>query len=1234
MGREAAQAVRDARLALARDNTDVDAQTLDNATEDVVGGILRDLSDQIGALADGLIARDLATVPRDLLTEAHVLATAAMAAAEDDLRQHLDAAQKTAEWQARQRAAQEEFDRSTPSRELPPGFGAAVLDENGQARRYSDGRIIRSYPLGHQARLLQIGDAPLSDARQVAELIANALPPENASLVGAVRNQVMRFMGALGRHAFVQRVLEGGLEVEVEVEGDEQLKRFAVVVDLILDMDQVQHVRAIETERTPVGQKRHHAVEADHAMIAGSRRQGEAERNLTGTLDITQGFGASGVATAGPSLTGASAVSYNGGYDIVSATKRAPRYEHESAYFDFRGASLRTTVRLTAAIRTGRRLWPEIGRSRTRTLPLTSVRVAFPLEVAPLKEPDDPPGAFRETPRVLPGSKRFGYTQAELAADPGGSRRQAADRIEKVLHYVLSVPEWAGAGLGELRRQVLTILSEDGPVDKAVTGAVEFFLSEPSVLRNYGDMFGPGAISPMIRDSRKNDIGQLVVTARVRTIRASWIGDLGIKEEAQRFTNVWDTKEQSGAAVLTAGGTVGKGAAPTGVTGQVGEGDKFDAGLQLGLGLSAARTTAANTGSGDIRGMVIWGHSVLYLTEVSFAVEVVRSADRFGTVRRADAMVQMGVRVPGIQRARFEELLERAESGTGLEAPLPVDDEPDAEGSTRYPPESMVAGVGIGFSMIVALQGAEAVLPEALEMIKQADEGLPWVRPWTPASLVYLQSQLTPRFTKESLTSHASLVFQPGGVRSEIFRLARSGWEIITVTVEATHGDEPSALGRVNSATLEVMPSGFAGQGGEDTPGASASATLSFDAVHGLGVNHYPKGLGFLLQGTTARSVTATTTVGATGFSLQAMLYVGPARLFTYDDVRYKINVQVRHQANVSIPGLADWWGHEAVAALRQAPAASAAGVQEPAAADAGLTRALPGLVQFISHEDLAREAPVDRAEVREVGRTRVIHRFGEKKGSVAARAGRTAELVGGPASQVTLPSIEQYLASDGHVVIDADAQVMEVLTSHELGQIVHKLLTDVGLDDDTIRDLPWVLTEPAHIAAAVGGVRPGAIKHSFVMQGNPAFFARAIPAFIVEANPAKKEFQDRHAMLTIEGFPTNAREASPYPVKLFQMHVAEGGPVVGSANSTTKLLGFNVGIPGLSQLFGKNSFSWLQDFTYGHGWYSTEGEGRNLTLTAGAHPGDSDLSGVDRGHGVPDPRDRVEQEPDAQGRR
>ena len=135
----------------------------------------------------------------------------------------------------------------------------------------------------------------------------------------------------------------------------------------------------------------------------------------------------------------------------------------------------------------------------------------------------------------------------------------------------------------------------------------------------------------MIRDSKGNNIGQLVIQAEVVTIQPSWISHLGIKEESQRFTNVWDTKEHAGAAVATIGATAGKGGGGTGANRpEVGGANEFKGGFQAGFAVSASREHASNTGSGDIRGMVIWGDSILYLSDFEFTAQVVTPDAKLG----------------------------------------------------------------------------------------------------------------------------------------------------------------------------------------------------------------------------------------------------------------------------------------------------------------------------------------------------------------------------------------------------------------------------------------------------------------------------------------------------------------------------------------------------------------------------------------------------------------------------
>src|SRR5260370_4229670 len=326
---------------------------------------------------------------------------------------------------------------------------------------------------------------------------------------------------------------------------------------------------------------------------------------------------------------------------------------------------------------------------------------------------------------------------------------------------------------------------------------------------------------------------------------------------------------------------------------------------------------------------------------------------------------------------------------------VPVDDQPDKDGSVRHSPESMAAGKGIGCGAITYLQGREDVLPKLLEMIQGASKDLAWTKDWTAADVAYAQAQLTPRFTKEGMTAHANMVFQPGGIRFEFFRPARSGWEVITVTVAATHGRKTSALGRVDRATLEVMPSAFAGQSGDDTAGSAINFNARLNATVGITPRKQPRRVGFLLQGAWARSVSETTTAGATGFSLQAMLYEGLARLFTSDDVEYHLSASIRHEHNIS-PGVAQWAGHKVADVVKTVVKSAAHAMSPPqpataaapadaaadgaAAADsARATRAatLKGAGAFILHDRLARANPVDDAVLDKVGRTRVLARFG-----------------------------------------------------------------------------------------------------------------------------------------------------------------------------------------------------------------------------------------------------------------
>ena len=154
-------------------------------------------------------------------------------------------------------------------------------------------------------------------------------------------------------------------------------------------------------------------------------------------------------------------------------------------------------------------------------------------------------------------------------------------------------------------------------------------MSETLVMRMISDILGgSGAISPMLRDSEGNDRGHLIVTARLRGLQASTKSKLGVKEEAQRFINVEDKKAQGGSGTVTLTGiigtTFGNPEASLGGYSNVG------GGANVAATLSSERSHDATTGSGDIRGMVIWGNSILYLSDLEFTVQVVAPDASFG----------------------------------------------------------------------------------------------------------------------------------------------------------------------------------------------------------------------------------------------------------------------------------------------------------------------------------------------------------------------------------------------------------------------------------------------------------------------------------------------------------------------------------------------------------------------------------------------------------------------------
>ena len=1010
-------------------------------------------------------------------------------------------------------------------RELPPGFGALVLEGRGRPRAGADRRGIRCYPLGHQGRFVRLENTSLSDTDGIGNLLAAALPPGDQRLADAVRRGTIAFIRGHGRHEFTRRLLDGTLTIPAGG-ADGRVLTFALDLG---DLRQARHARGVEREPVPIGTKRHHAVEADQQAEASVRRGAGSDHGLTVTLNALAPFGSllpdAFSLTLGGAVSGSSGASYTNGHDVVTAAKRAPRYEHLSAYFDFPDASLRVVVSGGAAAPLPARV--------TRL----TARAAFPEETAPAKSPGDPPGAFRDPPRALPGSRVLGISQRDLLEMPDRSRRAEAEQaLDAVLGHFLHMPEAAG-DLSDLREQVLATLSGAGEADPKVDETLRGIFGEPWFLKRYGDIVASGALSPLVTDSSGRALGYLKIKAAPRTARAAVLGNLGLKEEVQRFVSGWDQEALSGGAGITLTGqgsrVFGDPSAPLGGNSQI------TGSVALTAPVSSTRSQNINIGSGDIRGAVIWGDSVVYLADFHATVELIPMKGQRRPPFEGSLLVIL--RIPQLERDRFEYLFDRA-TGAGGTAAEPVDDEPDATRSERYPPAVMAAGQGIGFAGALHLPGSEQVLPKVMELIKKAERPLAWASASTPAAEAILESQLAAWLSSQALKAHASALFQPGGIRAVVYRPAEHGTEAISVTVSASHDFVITANGRVAKTTLEVMPSAFAGNQGTDTITAGMGGYGQVAGAGGLGARGRST-IGGRFEVGGQRTYEAGTTAGATGFTLQAMLYgPGPARYFRYGHVSYDITVQAR------------WEGGAAHVASGSHRPFRRLGVESD--------RTLRGSVTFIMHEALTRSRPEPPQLVATVGKVAESH------------DGRPPQRDDGRLSEVQVPSLAPYLGGDEVAFDYVEDQLMEVLGAQHISAKIDDMLRDLGITDSTIGDLPQVISGACGSAL----VRGGAVnKYTLVQSGRP---------------------WDRHVVITVEGTLAALRRDNPDTVTLFQMHVAEGSAIAGSSTSVTQSVGFAVSVP--TQTLGRTDGGGSWSASYGHAWGWGRGETFNLTPTTG----------------------------------
>lgn len=1047
-------------------------------------------------------------------------------------------------------------------RELPVGFGEPALDRRGLPRIGEDGRPVRRYPLGHQGRLDELGQTPLENVQGIGDLLAAGLPAGDRALASLASREIVAFTFRHGRHELTRRLLTGTLTLTDGAPGGR-------VLTFRLEPDLPRAEQARGTERRPgrIATKRHHAVEADQQAELSVRIGTGPDRSASATLDVLNLLGPREAAPSSVRVevtpSAGTSAEYVHGYDVVTAAKRAPRYEHQSAEF-----LVPSVLRVRVA--------DGAGEPRERRTSLTA-RFAFPEEICPVKRPGDPPGAYREPPRTMPGAPVLGLSQQDLdqmRADGGEREAVAAERaLAAVLPRFLHMPESAAdlAGVYRDMRAALAVApASPGAAEDPLSQPLRDLLGEPWFLKQYGDVTTPtGALSPLITGPGGEPLGRLRLTAALRTAQAADLSSLGLKEELQRFVAALDQESSSSDAGLevnvVASHVIGDPSAPPGGNSHVGGGGGPT------VTLSSSRSQTAGTGSGDIRGTVIWGDSVIYRAVFHATGEWIPQS---GEPRSFTEELRVNLRISAFEAARFEYEMRRAAGHADLGAE-PVDDEPDAADPRRYPPAVILANQGTGAAGVLHLPGAENVLPAVMKLIREAEAGLGWTEDWTPAEAATTEFNLSPRLSGQGLKAHGSALFRLGGFPVSGYRQARwGGTERISVRVAAWHGTEEPKSGRLKKATFENMPSAFYGIAGKDTITSELGGQGQLSAAVGRSEETEPRTGGVQLQAGAQLTHQAETTAGFTGFTLQAVLAEGPAWYFRYKTVSYRISVKVRWEGNLP--------SHDRVRAMlvRTGTATvvlGAAAVVRRRPEDGGGPEPDYG-VTFIINAGLARTEPEPAEAVAAVGQ--VLSRVdGERPSRLLVPGPRLLSrmLASAWRGRLTLPELRQPALgfpprAGGFDPVED--QLIEVLGA-PVGQAIEGMLRDLALSEGVIGDLPWVMAEQA--GAQV--VRGGAVSRQRLVQPGA--------------------WLDRHVTVTVVPTPAGSRLAQPGTVTLTQMHVSEGSVIIGGMSSTGFALGGALSLPVLG--FGGREWSGTGLWpTYGRPWARAAGRAFTLTPTTG----------------------------------
>ncbi|MFE7115961.1 protein-glutamine glutaminase family protein, partial [Streptomyces sp. NPDC057654] len=722
------------------------------------------------------------------------------------------------------------------------------------------GDVEGQYPLGVFGTVLAFDGVRFDGAdlpgapqtRSFEDLVAGLLPEQSTGrpdwLEARVRAQVRATIAKLTPRDFARRLVDGGLPITVS-EG-----RGSAAYTVVLSLTGVDRDGAtlLEAPYRPYGQT---SIGLQEAVSDRATGTGESTGN-TRTLSVGDKLGqAAGPAVVSPKVTAGMSATRSYGQSRSTNAYNNPSLglSGELEHFSFPGTTLTVTV-------SGPGLSTD-GRSADGTL-----HAAFPTELAQL--------AANGT--VAPWE----------ATLPGTATDAALERLTRAARRFFSVPQQIG-GLGPIRDQLIGDYRQARPG----TDLHEYLhnrLGELSMLGDLSSVLAGGKPLPPV-DMDGAEVLTMSLRARLRGARR--IGD------ATAVPTVLNSRwlELQGASTSAGGGfSLGVGATFGPGAGLLPDWLSLQAPVSVGLGTSAAVSTAADTGGGHWQSVRHNGKSVPFLLTVQLEAGSRPLGHPIGREHTAD--ISVVVRVPveladAFQRTLTQIVAEEtgAAARTGDLAPIVHEPQADEPPLTAPPAELSAPTGSSGLFGPAGLSGTTDVRSALREQFAHAQAAVRTPETaqeaeWSPAELASLDSFLAVHFHTVSLEKQFTELFSPEGITRTFLRPLSTGeTEVFHFTVRAER--VPAAPGEAIEPTSQVYfpqsgfdlwPSAMRDFANSESHGSSVSLGIGLGA--GLGKVASPESDLTLFS----RSHTAKSGMGGYTYALSGLNYTGAVRQFTY----------------------------------------------------------------------------------------------------------------------------------------------------------------------------------------------------------------------------------------------------------------------------------------------------------------------------------------------------------------